>query len=426
MMDKFFNPKKIAIVGASDIKGKVGNTLVEKLKKFPGKVHYVNNKYEKLFGEKCWKSLNDIPDKLDLVIIAIPAKNAIDAIKECECRNVIIISAGFGESGNKILEDELYSASAQKKIRIIGPNCFGVVNTKIELDTTFSKLSPIAGEISFVSQSGALWSAIADYSARYKIGFAKFASLGNMCDVDFSDMLEYLDKDKETSVIILYIENLKDGVRFMKTAVSVKKPVIAIKGGRSEAGNKAVGSHTGSLAGVSEIYSSAFKQCGVIGVNNLGEAIDSAQFLVRYGRIGKRILVITNAGGPGILLSDFLEENGLELAKIPDSVIKKINLPSAWSHNNPIDVLGDAREDRFKEVFNKVRNENFYDAVVVVMTPQSMTENITKEILVFGKPVICAFMGFDSFDASELRKNGILCCFDLERAAKVLRNVSRR
>lgn len=422
-MDKFFNPSSIAVVGASEEKGKVGSTLVNKLSKFKGKVFYVNPNHETIFGARCYKKMSDIKEEVELAIVAVPAKFVAGVLKECSCKNAIIISAGFGESGNIKLEEEITKIAKKKNIRVLGPNCFGVVNSAIGLDCTFSNLTPVPNGISFVSQSGALWSAIADYSNEKNIGFGKFASLGNMCDIDFCDILLYLNEDKETKVIIVYIETLKDGRRFMEIASRIKKPIVAIKGGKSKAGKRATASHTGSLAGSHEAYNAAFRQAGLICVNNFGEAVDTADFLVKFGRVGPRILVVTNAGGPGIVLSDFLEENGLELAELPKL---KFNLPPAWSHGNPIDVVGDAGAERFREVFRKIEGKNFYDIIVCVLTPQSMTSSyeIACEIVKLKKPVVCAFMGFESFadSISLLKEKRIPIYFDLERAAKVLRN----
>lgn len=431
-LNVFFAPKSIAVVGASNKGGTVGYSLARHLMNFKGEVHFVNVHKETIFGRESFSSLKEIKHKIDLCIIAVPAVFVPNVLRDCalkNIRNVIIISAGFLEAGREDLEREILNIAKKNNIRILGPNCFGVVNTLNNLDCTFARVSPVRGKVGFISQSGALWSYIADYSVSNNLGFSKFASVGDMADISFEELLEYFEKDLDTKIIMLYIEALKDGRRFMNAVSSCKKPVIVVKGGSGEAGSRAAHSHTGSLAGSYEVYKAAFKQAGVHFVPNLTEALDLAKFLSMQKKSSNvRTLVITNAGGPGILMADSLERNNVEIVKLP---LIKFNLPNAWSHNNPIDVLGDADDLRFKEVFSRIKKKSFYDIVVVILTPQEMTddEKIAKEIVKFyrssGKNVICCFMGVKSFKTSRdiLERNKIPCFNSIERAADLIGNL---
>jgi acyl-CoA synthetase (NDP forming) len=431
-LEVFFAPKSIVVVGASNKGGTVGYSLARHLVNFKGEVNFVNVHKETIFGKESSVSLKDIKHKIDLCIIAVPAVFVPNVLRECalkNIKNVIIISAGFLEAGREDLERDILSIAKKYNIRILGPNCFGVVNTSNNLDCTFARVSPVHGKVGFISQSGALWSYIADYSIANNLGFSKFASVGDMADVSFEELLEYFEKDSNTKIIMLYIEALKDGRRFMKAVSSCKKPVIAVKGGSGKAGSRAAHSHTGSLAGSYEVYKAAFKQAGVHFALNLTEALDLAKFLSMQKKPSSfRTLVITNAGGPGILMADSLEQNNVEIVKLP---ALRFNLPAAWSHNNPIDVLGDADDLRFKEVFSKIKKKSFYDIAVVILTPQEMTddERIAKEVVKFylssGKNVICCFMGFKSFRASRdiLEKYNIPCFNSVERVGDLIGNL---
>ncbi len=429
-MDNFFNPKTIAIIGASSKKGKVGYSLVKNLLNFKGKIFLINPNRKKILNKLCYKNVRDIKEHIDLAIIALHPFQIKDVIIDCgtkNIKNIIIISAGFSEVGNKNLEESILETAKEYRIRIIGPNTFGVVNPYISLDTTFASISPLKGNISFVSQSGALWSAISDYSKKENFGFSKFIALGNMSDINFTDCIKYLNKDPNTKVIVLYIELIKDGKKFMKISQTSKKPIIAIKAGHSQAGIKAALSHTGSLAGTYEIYKAAFKQSNIILVDTLTQALDTARFLTNNQKIGKRTIILTNAGGPGALAADYLEESSLEVQKLTESFIKKIKL-DLWSKNNPIDLVGDAKSDKYKLALDSL-NKNFYDNLLILLTPQNMTdsENIAKEIINFKnktkKPVITCFMGGKSIEKSKLllEKNNILSFTEIKRAVDVLK-----
>lgn len=437
-LELFFSPKSIAVVGASNKPEKVGYSLAKHLQNFNGQVYFVNKNNETIFGKDSYYSLKDIKSKVDLCIIAVPAEFVKFVVHDCGVfgiKNVIIISAGFSEIGEKKEEAEILLTAKKFGIRIMGPNCFGVVNTTNGLNCTFAKSDCLKGNVGFISQSGALWSYIADYSVVNYLGFSKFASIGDMMDVGFEELAEYFENDKDTKVILLYIETLRDGKSFMDVISKCKKPVVVVKAGKTESGVKAASSHTGSLAGSYEVYKAALKQAGAYFVDDLISGLDLVKVLSCYndffkGSNGFKNLIITNAGGPGILMADALECRGLEVVKLPNI---NFNLPPAWSHGNPIDVLGDADDLRFKEVFSKLRKKNFFDNLIVVLTPQDMTDDkkIAYSIVNFhrssGKKVFCCFMGFKSFSLGRriLEENKIPCFDNPERIGNVLRYLKR-
>lgn len=431
MIKKFFEPNSIAFVGASNNREKIGYKIMSNLQFFTGKLYPINPHEETILGFKTYKSLSEIKEKIDLVIIAVPADIVPKIIAECGKKGIesaIVISAGFSEVGNKKLEEELSKVAKKNKVRVLGPNCFGVVNTYLKLDTTFSRTTPEKGHIAFLSQSGALWAAIADWSAG-KYGFSKFASFGNMSDVEFSEILEYLSKDQETKVIVCYIETLKKGKRFMEIAKKCKKPIIAIKSGFSKAGTKAALSHTGSLASEYNIYKAAFKQSGVKLVSSLTEAFDKAELLQSQTIKGKRVVIVTNGGGNGVLTADQCEKNGLEVVSLPKTFTNKLDsLPKTWSHNNPIDLVGDADYARYKHVLDKLANESFYDSLIVILLELGSIdiEKITSEIINFknntNKTIVGCFIGGKNIEKAteRLNDNGIPCFYEPERVARVL------
>lgn len=428
-MKNFFEPETIAVIGASSHEEKVGYALMQNLRNFKNVVP-INIHEDILLGKLCYKSVLDYKGKIDLAVIAIPAEFVKDVLIECgkkKIENVIIISAGFSEIGNVKGEEELVKIAKRYKIRILGPNGFGTVNPYLNLDTSFAKSMPDKGHIAFISQSGALWSGIVEWSLD-KFGFSNFASLGNMSDVEFSELIEYFNADENTKVIVCYIELLKKGREFMNAVNKSKKPVIVIKAGSSEKGMKAALSHTGSLAGEYEVYKAAFKQCGAILAENLTDAFNKANYLCSQ-KTGKNVVIVSNAGGPAVLTADYCAKYGLNLAELPQRLIDRLNLPKAWSKQNPIDLVGDAEHGRYKEVFEKLDKQNFFDSVIVILTPQRMIEvlKVAEEVIKFkknsGKNVVCCFMGGEDCENAKalLAKENILCFFEPEDAVKTLR-----
>lgn len=422
-MKGLLNPKSIAVIGASRDPKKIGNALLSNVKKsFRGKLYPINPNAKSILGLKCYKSILEVHGKTDLALIAIPARNVPPVVQECVdkgVKNIIIISAGFSEAGNRKGEEEILRIT-RGKARVLGPNCFGIVNTHDSVDTTFALVSPLKGSVAFVSQGGGVLATIAFYSHIYNFGFSYFISLGNMLDIDFADCIEYLEKDRRTSAIVMYIERFDDGKRFMDLARKCKKPLIAIKSGKTEAGKKAALSHTGSLAGSYEVYEAAFKQCGVLLVETITEAFDKAKYYQKLE--GNRIVIVSNAGAQATLSADYCVKYGLDVVQLPED-LKFEKLPESWSHHNPMDIIGDADSQRFGYVFDKLcSRKDFFDGVVVIIGQQKTIDiqAAAKEIVRFKrklkKPVVVCWM--TTADRSILEKEGLPCFFDPERAIK--------
>lgn len=429
MLEKFLNPKTIVVIGASNKKDSVGFALINKLRNFDGKVFGVNIKKEEIFGKQTYSNLNEIKESIDLAIIAIPAKAVKEIILDCarkNIKNVIIISAGFSEIGNYNLQQEIIETARSKGVRILGPNCFGIVNTSLSLDTTFSATSPKEGEIAFISQSGALWSGISDWSLEENFGFSKFISLGNMGDLEFSEFIDYLNNDTKTKVIVLYIEQLIQGKKFIDSVKKCKKPVIIIKAGVTEEGKQATLSHTGSLAGSYEIYKAAFKQSGAIIAKSLTNAFDIARFLCNYNK-PKKAVIVTNAGGPGVLATDALVESGIQLIELPKRLIEEANLSNSWSKKNPIDLVGDAKAEDYKEILNKLEKYCDYDLILALLTPQAMSEpeKTAKELINSKQNILACFIGGQAIKKSKLNleTNNILCFNEIKRIKDILTQI---
>ena len=394
-IETFFRPKSIALIGASEIEQKVGGILLKKIIKSKVKVIPVNPQHGKILGINCYKNILDYKGHVDLAVIAIPSLFVIGALNECGkkgIKNVIIISAGFSEIGNTKGEEELVSIAKKYDIKFIGTNCFGICDPKKNLDLTFSATIPSKGDIAFVSQSGALWSYISDFSAsldeKQKFGFSNFVSLGNMADLEFSDFIEYFSKDKATKSIVLYVEKLKDGKRFMNACKKCSKPIYAVKAGSSEKGSEAAFSHTASIASDYDIYRAAFKQSKVVLCDGLLDAFEKAsgkKFVKDEGRenvkIGRKVFILTNAGGAGALLADYLSKKGF-------SVVDK-----------PLDLLGTASGSDYFNALEKLKTQTFYDSIAVVFTAQSMSETVkTAEAIAefkkqSGKHIVALFLG---------------------------------
>jgi acetyltransferase len=405
-LKNFINPKTIAVVGASNNPDKVGGILMKKLSKFKGKVIPINPKHKKILNKKSYSSLLKYPENIDLVIIVVSAPLVEKILNECgekKIKNVIVISAGFSEIKNFKLEEKIKEVAKKYNINLLGPNCFGIANPYLNLDATFSMTSSKKGDIAFLSQSGALWSYISDFK---NIGFSGFVSLGNMADLSFVDFIKYFNEDEKTKTIILYIEKLKKGKEFIELCKKVKKEIIVIKAGKTKKGGEATISHTGSLAVDYEIYKGAFKQAKVKSANSLMSAINYSKLKIKPK--GKRVLILTNAGGAGALAVDYCIKNKLEVV------------------NHPIDLLGTAQSNDYKKALNKLKNKKHYDSILVILTPQKMSElkKVAQVICEFAKtkPVIPCFLGQESIKDSKniFKKNNVLFFNDLENAVGVL------
>ena len=413
MLEAFFDPKSVAVVGASTSPEKLGYAVLENLVNGGyaeiGKIFPINPKADEILGQKAYPSVLDVPENIDLAVIVIPYPFVPAVLEECgkkKISGVVVISAGFREAGMEGLERELELLEIAKKyqFRLIGPNCLGIIDTFTPINASFSAGTPPQGPMAFMSQSGALGTAILDWAQAGRLGLAKFVSLGNKADVSEIELLEAWADDEDTKVIMMYSEGLPNGQEFIKVAreVTKKKPVVAIKSGVTKSGSRAVSSHTGSLAGSEQAYQAAFLQAGVLRANDMASMFDMALALGYQPLLkGDRIAIVTNAGGPGILATDSLERSGMSLARLEVETIKSLEkrLPDAASAANPVDVLGDARGDRYRFALEIVSKDPNVDGIMVVLTPQAMTEIEDTARLVgllsheMDKPVLACFMG---------------------------------
>jgi acetyl coenzyme A synthetase (ADP forming)-like protein len=411
-LDKFFSPQSVAIVGASQQKGKVGYEILVNMINagFPGKIFPVNNKAESIEGLKCYPDLLAIGETPDLVVIVVPAVVVPDVMNQCAkigARSVIVITAGFKEVGTegRALEQRVVQIAQQANIRVIGPNCLGVIAPANKVNASFGGALPAPGGVGYLSQSGALLAAILDMANANGIGFSKLVSIGNKADVDELDLIMALGKDEETKVIAGYLESITDGNAFVRRAeqISNTKPILLIKAGGTSAGAKAASSHTGSLAGGETAYEAVFERAGIVRCESIEQQFNYAQAFA-YQPLPKAysVAVITNAGGPGIMAADAIERHGLGFAKLSEKTIEKLasKLPAAANVHNPVDVLGDALADRYEFALDVVLDDRNVDIVLVLLTPQAMTEaEATAEAVVrmagkkSKKPILACFMG---------------------------------
>jgi acetyl coenzyme A synthetase (ADP forming)-like protein len=392
------NIKSIAVVGASPEPTKVGYAITRNLLAFPGALYPVNLKHQMILGRKAYPTLGSIPGPVDAAVVAVPAPVVPQIIGEAGRKGIplaIIISAGFRENGpeGKDLERDVIAAAHRYGIRIMGPNCLGLMLPLQGINTTFDPVSPKPGKIAFISQSGAIITTIVDWSLPEEIGFSAVISVGNQADLTVEDFIEYAGAQPNTNAIILYIEQIRDGKRFMDVVrpITPVKPIIAIKSGASKVGQKAASSHTGSLAGSSEVYMAAFRQAGVIPVQSIREAFQAAELLSSEGYPrGVRAVVITNAGGFAVLSSDYAERFGIELIEFPPALIADLDavLPPDWSHENPIDIVGDSSAERFTRAFDVMtRNQDSWDIAFVITVPSALSDpiRVANELVRFSK-----------------------------------------
>ncbi len=374
--DQLLTIRSIAIVGASQDPNKVGYAITRNLLSFRGSLYPVNPKAGEILGRTAYPSLSDIPETVDVAVVAIPASGVPQVVKEAGEKKVplvIIISSGFREAGNagRLLEKEVLAIARQYGVRIMGPNCLGLMLPHQGINTTFDPVSPKPGKIAFISQSGAIITTIVDWSLPEEIGLSAVFSVGNQADLTFEDFVRFAGNDPNTRAIILYAEQIRYGRRFMDTVsrITPQKPVVIIKAGASTVGQKAAASHTGSLAGSHAVYLAAFRQAGVIPVNSIRGAFQTAELLASEGYPkGTRAIVITNAGGFGVLSSDYAEQNGIVMAEFSDDLIRDLDevLPKDWSRANPIDMVGDSSADRFARTFDiMIKNQQIWDIAFI-------------------------------------------------------------
>ena len=440
-LDKIFNPQHVAIIGASDVEGSVGYAIVKNFTQsgYTGKVYFVNIKKPEILGVKTYPSVDQIPEPVDLALIATPAKTVPAVMEECgkaQVKGVIIVSAGFKETGpaGKALEDQILVAARKYGIRVIGPNCIGIIRPRVNFNATFLDKMPKPGNVAFLSQSGALGSAILDWALHENIGFSNFVSVGSMIDVDFGDLIDYFGSDPKTKSILMYVEGITEARKFMSAArhFARTKPIIVVKSGKFSESAKAAASHTGSLSGEDAIYDAAFKRAGVVRVNEIADLFNSAEVLgTQPLPKGPRLAIITNAGGPGVMATDALIGFGGKLAKLSQKTLDSLNavLPPFWSHGNPVDVLGDAKSERYKAAVEACLNDENCDGILIIFTQQAVSESveIAKNIveLVRGKSfqnktILTSFMGYGAVQEANsiLNANNIPTYSTPEQAIK--------
>jgi acetyltransferase len=441
-LDAIFSPRTMAVVGASTTPGKVGHDIFVNILKggYKGTLFPVNPSTPSVASVRAYPNVAAIPDELDLAMIILPPKAALTGVKDAiakGAKGIVIVSAGFKEIGGEgaAIEKQIVAVCREAGVRLVGPNCLGVINPLADtsLNASFSARMPKPGNVSFISQSGALCTAVLDFAADRDFGFSKFISIGNKADVDEVDLLRYFHHDPDTEVIMIYVEELQRGQEFIKTAKEITggdrpKPILVIKSGRTSAGAQAAASHTGSLAGSEAVYDAIFAQSGIIRVERIDELFDYAIAFAyknenalgkmrRKVPMGNRVAIVTNAGGPGIVATDMTVVSGLQLAQFsPETTdVLKSHLPVTANVNNPVDVIGDAAQDRYENALSAVIKDENVDGALVILTPQSMTNAIgTAEAVVriarrSHKPILCSFMGLIDVSAGVkyLQANGV-------------------
>ncbi len=415
-LDSIFAPKSVAVVGATEREGSVGRTIMDNLmaNAFGGTIFPINPGRDEVLGLKAYGTVTAVNEPIDLAIIVTPAPTVPDIVRECVSvgvRSAIIISAGFKEIGPQgiKLEQQILDEARRGHMRIVGPNCLGVMNPITGLNATFASTMARPGNVGFISQSGALCTSILDWSFRENVGFSAFVSIGSMLDVDWGDLIFYLGDDARTRSIVIYMESIGNARSFLTAAreVALTKPIIVIKPGRTEAAAQAAASHTGSLTGSDEVLAAAFRRVGVLRVDTIDDLFNMAEVLSKQPRpLGPRLTIVTNAGGPGVLATDALITSGGELAELTSETISQLNkiLPPHWSHGNPVDILGDASPERYAQTLEIIAKDANSDGMLTILSPQAMTAptqtaHALKKlyprpaIYRFGKPILASWMG---------------------------------
>jgi acetyltransferase len=413
-----FAPKCVAVIGATEKEGRVGRTILWNLisNPFGGTVYPINKRQKQVLGIRAYADVASVPEPIDLAVIVTPATTVPGVVSECVAAGVkgaIIISAGFKEAGEAGVElERQIAATARGKLRLIGPNCLGVMRPVTHLNATFASAMARAGTVGFISQSGALLTAVLDWSFRENVGFSACVSVGSMLDVGWGDLINFLGDDPHTHSIMIYMESIGDARSFISAAreVALTKPIIVIKAGRTAAAAKAAASHTGALAGSDDVLDAVFRRCGVLRVNSIADLFYMAEALAKQPRpSGSRLTIVTNAGGPGVLATDTLIALGGELAELSEPTIQALDkvLPPHWSHGNPIDILGDADPERYAQALEIASKDPNSDGLLVVLTPQAMTDptetarRLTKFAATRGKPLLASWMGGKDVMAGE-------------------------
>jgi len=414
-LNAMFAPESVAVIGATERPGSVGRALLENLKSYRAPVYPVNRKQHRVLGEPAFPAIGAIPDQVELAIIATPAVTVPDVVEECAVAGVtgaIVISAGFRECGPAGAKREEATAARRGQMRILGPNCLGVMIPRLSLNATFAPLLSKDGHLAFISQSGALCSSVLDWSVREQIGFSGFFSVGSMVDVNWGDLIYHLADDWHTASILIYMESVGDACSFLSAAreVAQSKPIIVLKVGRTTLGAKAVMSHTGAPAGSDEVFDAAFRRAGVLRVNTLDELFGMAEVLGKKPRPGgSRLAIVTNGGGPGALAADALIEGNGTLADLSDETIQTLDnfLPPFWSRSNPVDLVGDAKADQYAAAVEALIKDPNNDALLIILTPQATAEptataeRLKSLMLTRQKPIFACWMGGNAVAEAE-------------------------
>jgi len=444
-LDAIFQPRSVAVIGATDREGSVGRATLANLinASFQGRIYPVNPRLSEILGRRSFQKIGDIPEAVDLAVIVTPAATVPAIVGECIAAGVkgaVVISAGFREHGAQglVLEREISEQLRRDRLRVVGPNCLGVMNPVIGLNATFAQTIARPGNVAFLSQSGALLTAILDWSLREQVGFSAFVSTGSMLDVGWGDLIDYFGDDPNTQSILIYMESVDDARSFLSAAraVAMSKPIIVIKAGRSEAASKAASSHTGALTGSDEVFDAVLRRCGVLRVQSISDVFYMAEVLSKQPRPrGPRLVIVTNAGGPAVLATDALVAEGGEVASLSDASRKALDdlLPPFWSHGNPIDVLGDADPERYARAIEIAIKDPGSDGLLAILAPQGMTDpaGVARRLGPYardhGKPLLASWMGGNYVEPGEatLNASGIPTFAYPDTAARVFVNMWR-
>lgn len=444
-LDRMFQPESVAVVGASEKAGSVGAAVMKNLAAggYAGRIYPVHPRYKAVGGHKAYPSVRKLPDEPDLVVIVTPILTVADIVNDCREANaggVVVISAGGKETGAQgaAIEKQIREALNASGMRLIGPNCLGIISGRGNLNASFASHMPKAGKMAFISQSGAICTAILDFAIKENIGFSYFISLGSMLDVDFGDMIDYVGGDPEVGSIVMYVESLSRIRNFMSAAraVSRVKPIIALKAGRTHAGAAAAASHTGALAGEDAVYDAAFKRAGIVRVKTFAELFDCAEFLGKQPQpAGSGLAIVTNAGGPGVMAADALSDYGVEPVSLREETLALLNqiLPPFWSRGNPVDILGDASAERYSQVVDILIRAPEVDGLLVMLAPQAMTdpkqvaEALAAQFRDSAVPVFTTWMGGSDVEPGReiLNAAGITTFDSPERAVRAFMDLYR-
>jgi len=429
------DPKTIALIGATEAEGTVGRTIMENLMRSEGRALFpVNPRHESVFGIACLPDIAAVPERVDLAVVATPASTVPEILLACAKAGVhgaIVVSAGFGETGKAglALERQIKKTLRDYPMRVVGPNCLGIIRPSVGLNASFLSVEPAAGDIALISQSGALGTGMLDWAVSAHVGFSLFASVGSMVDVDFADLVDFLGEDSHTRSILIYMETIGNARRFMSAARSFarNKPIIILKPGRYSESAKAALSHTGAMAGDDEVYEAAFRRVGVLRVHEVADLFHAAEVLdSRRLPVGPGVAIVTNAGGLGVMATDSIIEHGGRLAELSEKTLELLDgaLPAYWSHGNPVDLLGDAGSDRFVSAVKACLSDAAVNGIILLYTPQGnarpdeMASQVTALVKGSQKPVITALMGGDTVAVGrEIFQSGAVPCYNTPEEA---------